>query len=196
MLWAHAGPFVPARPVVYSTVKSPCPRDTNAARPVRAHKDLLPISGLHKNASRRAPAATHGRAPRAYHGFPAYGMRWATGRPDACGGVQTHVCMDDAGDHATLHAALWQVQTRSEGLSHPYETTSVPRAARMAPRARGALAVSMLLTGVPDDPAARARTDRGALGDRRLFSLTACAASLKIVEPVQNPVAQCIRVCS
>ena len=54
----------------------------------------------------------------------------------------------------------------------------------------------MLLTGVPDDPAARARTDRGALGDRRLFSPTACAASLKIVEPVQNSVAQCIRVCS
>ena len=92
--------------------------------------------------------------------------------------------MGDAVAHATLHAALWQGKTRSEGFAHPYETTSVPRAARMAPRARCALAVSMLLTGVPDDPAARTRTDRGALGDRRLFSPTACAASLKIVEPV------------
>ena len=46
----------------------------------------------------------------------------------------------------------------------------------------------MLLTGVLDDPAARARTDRGALGDRRLFSPPACAVSLKIVEPVHNPV--------
>ena len=46
----------------------------------------------------------------------------------------------------------------------------------------------MLLTGVLDDPAARARTDRGALGDRRLFSPTACAASLKMGEPVHNPV--------
>ena len=52
----------------------------------------------------------------------------------------------------------------------------------------------MLLTGVPDDPAARTRTDRGALGDCRLFSPTACAASLKIMEPVQNSVAQFIRV--
>ena len=104
--------------------------------------------------------------------------------------------MGDAVAHATLHAALWQGKTRSEGFAHPYETTSVPRAARMAPRARCALAVSMLLTGVPDDPAARTRTDRGALGDRRLFSPTACAASLKIVEPVQNPVAQFISVYS
>ena len=70
----------------------------------------------------------------------------------------------------------------------------MPRAARMAPRAGCTLAVSMLRTGVPDDPAARARTDRGALGDRRLFSPTASAASLKIGEPVQNLVAQWIRV--
>ena len=38
-----------------------------------------------------------------------------------------------------------RMQTRSEGFAHSYETTSVPRAARMAPRARCALAVSMLL---------------------------------------------------
>ena len=195
MVWAHAGPFVPAPPVVYSTVKRPCPRDTNAARPVRAHTAPLPLSGPHNHASRRAPAATHGRAPRASQGFPAYGMRWATRRPAACGGVQMHVGMDDAGDHVTLHAALGEVQTRSEGFAHAYETTSVPRSARMAPRAGCTLAVSMLRTGVPDDPAARTRTDRGALGDRRLFSPPACAASLKMGEPVHNPVAHCVRVC-
>ena len=96
---------------------------------------------------------------------------WATRRPDACGGVQTHVCMDDAGDLATLHAALWQGQTSQWGLLTP-----------MRPPGCLALLAWLQEPGVPllllhaahrsplIDTTARARTDRGALGDRRLFS--------------------------
>ena len=43
----------------------------------------------------------------------------------ASASMKTCICMDDAGDHVTLHAARGEVQTRSEGFAPSYET--IPR---------------------------------------------------------------------
>jgi hypothetical protein len=44
-------------------------RNKNAALPVRAQKSPLTCSGLKKNGSQMAPAATHFRAPSECHGY-------------------------------------------------------------------------------------------------------------------------------
>jgi hypothetical protein len=44
-------------------------RNKNAALPVRAQKNPLTLSGLEKNESQMAPAATNFRAPSECHGY-------------------------------------------------------------------------------------------------------------------------------